>query len=112
MIIFFLPQFVFLLHLFFVESLLVFQNSQTINYTSLKIKIQHTQGSIKRFNRKFLPFLLKEINDILKNINNSEKIFGINGSYVYLTDLLEKCLEHDKNKRITVDEALKHPFMA
>jgi serine/threonine protein kinase len=78
--------------------------------TSFKLKIQHKEGSIKRFNRKFLPFLLKEINDILKNINNSEKIFGINGSYIYLTDLLEKCLEHDKNKRITIDEALKHPF--
>lgn len=54
----------------------------------------------------------KPIRDLtlLLNINDSESPAD-KRNLMHLKDLLEKCLALDPSKRITPEEALKHPFL-
>ena len=61
------------------------------------------------------PFYGKTENEIIEKILNqkiefNEEIFDKISPEA--KDLIQKCLIHDKNKRISASEALKHPFFA
>ena len=78
--------------------------------TSINLKKQQKEGGFDRFNRKVYPIIARELKSICFIPSKIEKLFGEIGSYTQFLSLLKRCLEKDKEKRISVEEALNHKF--
>lgn len=78
--------------------------------TSKTLLKQQLEGAIIRYNRKVYPIIFNELNIIGMNYVKVNELFGADGTYVKFIKILEKCLKHDINERISVETALNHPF--
>lgn len=77
---------------------------------SKSIRKQQSEGAFKRYNRKVFSLIHTELTILEMNLKEINKLFGNEGIYTKFTNLLEKCLEHSLDKRISCEYALEHDF--